>query len=547
MNPFENIQKIGEGTMGKVYLIKKKNTNEYYALKIIDRAIIERPDIRKSFERERQFLNELHNINIIKLYDVRETPSHYYLTLEYCNGGSLLKCLKKYIKMYGKPFSEEIVQYIMNQIVNGLKCIHQHSIIHRDLKLDNILVKFYSNEDIKNLNMMKTHIKISDFGISIKADLAFTAAGTPAYTDPLILKKLSARNDLKNSEGYDKSADIWSLGAMCYEMLLGRRVFNGRNIDDLSKKVEDGYYTVPFNLSKEVISFINGMLQYDPQKRLTIEKLSKHDFLKKNIKQFSKVNLDLFGSKVEKKGIKINIKKNQTIWDILNDEEKISAINRILNLQNYDEFSQCEDGVNRVSVPIFPVEGGLSKKNNNENQISNNAIESNFFGSELVPKSNNNSQNGSTKDDNTYKNNSLNSLNKNAINNNQKNVQKNYQNNFNNNSKMNIQNNYQNNFNNNSKMNIQNNSQNNASKIQNNFIKQFNNQNNYQIYQNVNYQAFPNNSPNQTYLYNSQYYNQNLTNNNQAYQNGNQIYNNNNQFYNNISNTSNQKYPDIYI
>ena len=88
----------------------------------------------------------------------------------------------------------------------------------------------------------------------------------------------------------------------------------------------------------------------------------------------------------------------------MNDEEKISAINRILNLQNYDEFSQCEDGVNRVSVPIFPVEGGLSKKNSDENQISNNAIESNLFGSELVPKSNNNSQNGSTKDDNTSEN-----------------------------------------------------------------------------------------------------------------------------------------------
>ena len=323
---------IGEGAMGKIYLAINKNDNKLYAIKVIDKTIAERRDIRNSIEKERKFLNELKHTNIILLNEVITTQNHCYIVLDYCNGDSLLKCLQKYKKKYKKPFKEEIVQYLMRQIVDGVKCIHQHYIIHRDLKLDNILVKFYRTEDLENLNMMKTRIKISDFGISIKADLAFTAAGTPLYADPIILAKMRARNDLKNSEGYDRSADIWSLGALCYEMLIGRNVFNGRNLDDLGKKVEDGNYSVPCNLSREVVSFLNGMLQYDTSKRLNIEQLSNHDFLKKDIKQFSKLNLDLFGSKVGEKGIKINIKKNQTVWDILNDEEKISAINRMLNL-----------------------------------------------------------------------------------------------------------------------------------------------------------------------------------------------------------------------
>ena len=120
------------------------------------------------------------------------------------------------MKKYNKLFSEEIVQYLMKQIVDGLQYIHQHGIIHRDMKLANILVKFSTKEDIEKKNMLKAKLKICDFGISIKAEEAFTAIGTLEYTDP-ILKKMNERNDLKYSKGYDKRADIWSLGVICYE------------------------------------------------------------------------------------------------------------------------------------------------------------------------------------------------------------------------------------------------------------------------------------------------------------------------------------------
>jgi serine/threonine protein kinase len=171
--------------------------------------------------------------------------------------------------------------------------------------------------------------------------------------DPFILKKLNERNDLLNSEGYDQSADIWSLGAMCYEMLMGKRVFTGRNIKDLYKKVEIGNYTLPTHLSKEVVSFINGMLQYDSSKRLTIEELSRHHFLTRKTKDFNTIDFVLVAEKLGTKGIYINTKKNETMWNIFNEETEVKLSNiptRILdkntfpdNLPGESEFESKND------------------------------------------------------------------------------------------------------------------------------------------------------------------------------------------------------------
>ena len=349
--------------MGEVFLSSKKDSKEYFATKKIDRKHADRPEVKRYFTNEIKILRNLKHNKIIRLVDLKQTPSHYYIVMEYCNGGSLLNCLNKYKKLYQKPFSEEIVQYLMRQIVSGLKYIHEHKIVHRDIKLDNILVKFYSEDDLKKLNMMKTHIKISDFGISIHLDdskLAYTALGSPAYMDPFILKKLNERNDLLNSEGYDQSADIWSLGAICYEMIIGKRVFTGRNIKDLYKKVEEGNYIVPTYLSKEVVSFINGMLQYDSQKRLTCEELSRHHFLTRNIKEFSPIDFELVKNKLETDGINFNIKNNTTLWKIFNEETegKLNSIPiRIL------DDKAIPDNQNNESEFVIP-----DNKNQNQNK-----------------------------------------------------------------------------------------------------------------------------------------------------------------------------------
>ena len=346
--------------MGEVFLSTKKDSKEFYATKKIDRKHADRPEVKRYFTNEINILKSLKHNKIIRLVDLKQTPSHYYIVMEYCNGGSLLSCLNKYKKLYKKPFSEEIVQYLMRQIVSGLKYIHRHKIVHRDIKLDNILVKFYSEDDLKKLNMMKTHIKICDFGISIHLDeskLAYTALGSPAY--------------------------------ICYEMLIGKRVFTGRNIKDLYKKVEEGNYIVPTYLSKEVVSFINGMLQYDSQKRLTCEELSRHRFLTRNTKEFSPIDFELVKNKLGNDGINFNTKNNTTMWNIFNEETegKLNSIPiRILDdkaipeSQNNENEFEIPDNINQnQNQNKYQQVISQSQKNNIYDPYNSNNINQQFY------------------------------------------------------------------------------------------------------------------------------------------------------------------------
>ena len=220
---------------------------------------------------------------------------------------------------HGKAFPEDIVQHLMRQIIDGIHYLHSQKIIHRDLKLDNIMVHFDSELDKENLNMMKAKIKIIDFGFATKLtaeknDLTYSAVGSPINMDPIILRKFSKKKDLNLNIGYDEKADIWSIGTVCYELLIGKAVFNAKTMNDLVDKVEKGSYQIPKTVSTEVVSFLNGMLQYDSKYRLNSEELLKHPFLTKNVSEFTKMNT----TKALKKENKDNdIQKNNSIWSIL--------------------------------------------------------------------------------------------------------------------------------------------------------------------------------------------------------------------------------------
>ena len=144
--------------------------------------------------------------------------------------------------------------------------------------------------------------------------------------DPVLLKKLVATNGISNLIGYDEKADIWSLGTVCYEMLIGQGVFNAQNMVELVNKVEFGNYHVPTNLSKEVVSFLNGMLQYSAKNRLSAEQLSRHYFLTKNISEFKHIDLTKVCHKIDGNGLNINIKRNHSIWAIFKEEDEKALI-----------------------------------------------------------------------------------------------------------------------------------------------------------------------------------------------------------------------------
>ena len=333
---------LGKGAFGEVYLTSRKGDDKKkYATKKIDREEVEKGEGIKYLKNEIIILQYLRHPNIVRFEEVKKTKKHYYIVMEYCNGGELSKALEKYIEKYGKPFSEEIVQHLMRQIIDAFKFMHERKIIHRDVKLDNILLNYETEEDKKNLNLMKAQVKIIDFGFSCKIDksgLQFTALGSPINMDPIILKKLNSSSKKERQLGYNQKADIWSLGTICYEMLIGKSAFDADDMEDLVNKIENGSYNVPTNLSHEVVSFLNGMLQYEGNNRLTADQLSRHSFLTKNVKDFTPLSLN-------KTNKVMNTKKlNQSIWAIFgaNDENKLMNIAGNEFVKPIDEKEELE-------------------------------------------------------------------------------------------------------------------------------------------------------------------------------------------------------------
>ena len=347
------IKSIGKGAFGEVYLTSKQGSKEKYATKKIDKKYAANPKAKKYLDNEIEILKEVDHPNIIKLYKVHETTQFYYLVTEYCNGGSLSDCLEDYKKKYKRPFPEETVQYLMRQIVSAIYYLHKKNILHRDIKLDNILVNFDSEEDKKDKNMKKVNVKIIDFGFARHLDpsqLAYSTLGSPINMDPGILRKL---NKMENSRdyGYDQKADIWSLGTICYEMLIGKCTFDAESMRELVSKVEKGNYFLPTYLSKEAVSFLNGMLQYDLKKRLSAEQLYNHKFLTKQYSELNRIDLKEASKNIVGSRLRINSKKNQSIWVIFETDEEN-------NLDNVSAEMYTQPKNNEKNITINPIIGG---------------------------------------------------------------------------------------------------------------------------------------------------------------------------------------------
>lgn len=351
---------LGKGAFGEVYITSKQGTQEKFATKKIDKKFARNPKAKKYIDNEIKILKSIEHENIIKLYDQLETSQYYFLVTEYCNGGGLSDCLEYHINQYHKPFSEEVVQYLMRQIVSGIRYLHSKHILHRDIKLDNILVKFDTEEDKQKKNMLKAKVKIIDFGFARYLDpkeLAFSTLGSPINMEPGILRKLNKMENSRNY-GYDEKADIWSLGTICYEMLIGHCTFDASSMKELLSKVEAGNYLLPTSISKEAASFLNGMLQYDPKQRLNAEKLYSHHFLTKDYKSLTKMNLNNVQKHLYGANLKINSKKNQnSIWVIFEEEESLDSISGgdMISTEDNDKTIVDDEKPKPIIEPIKTV------------------------------------------------------------------------------------------------------------------------------------------------------------------------------------------------
>ena len=340
---YKFIKLLGSGSFGEVYLTELEGNPELLATKVMDLNQNKSKQLLKYLNYELSIMKELNNHpNIIRLYNTFNSPHHCYVVMEYCNGGSLSDCLMK----YGKPFPQEIIQYFMRQIVEGLKYIHSKRIIHRDIKMDNILIKYKNKEDLLNFRLLKSEIKIIDFGLATKLGpdgYAYTFIGSPINMDPLILEGYNEDGKLEKLQKYNEKADIWSLGTICYQMLTGDTVFKVDNFQELIHAARAGIYHIPVkdDLTNEMISFIFSMLQYYGDCRSSAEEISQHDFLRKNVKDFVKVDLTKLGEKISNGYIIINSKNYGPIINF-NDQEKVfissnNKDNEIINLENIEK------------------------------------------------------------------------------------------------------------------------------------------------------------------------------------------------------------------
>ena len=385
------IKSIGKGAFGEVFLTTKRGTQQQFATKKVQKSVALDEKVKKYFNNEIYILKNVNHPNIIKLHEIKQTLNNFYLVFDLCNGGGLSNCLEKYMKNNGnKPFTQEIVQHIMRQLVSGLQYLHNNKILHRDLKSDNVLVNFEKEEDKKNFDLLKCVVKIIDFGFAryLENDtLAQSVLGSPINMDPQILMKMR-KIDNNQSFGYDQKADIWSLGTICYEILIGTPPFDATSYEELTSKIQRGNYKIPNNLqlSVEAVSFLNAMLQYDPKQRLDINQLAKHKFLTLNSKEFTPLSLKKVQQRFSNNDLTMNTKNiTQSVLSIFEiNEGSIDDIEPGMIDPKAPNYSGENKGiVDKIDDPL----GNMNKQ----------------FGNMVI----NNTENGK-KNDNVMKNNNKN-------------------------------------------------------------------------------------------------------------------------------------------
>lgn len=256
VGPYELKSILGKGMFGTVYLGRHTPSNNKIAVKVISKETL-KPELQIRLEQEILCQRSVSSENIVKLIDVQKTENNFYLVLEYCEGGDL----GNFIKQNG-PVTEKIAQKWMQQITEGFKVLQKKNIIHRDLKLQNILM---------TENTTSAVLKLADFGLSrfLEDDLATTWVGTPLYMAPEVLK----------CEEYGSKADIWSLGLVLYEILTGElpiKVQKREQIPSAQKSLK----SLPEFLSDDCKDLLSKLLEYDSHKRISFEEIFIHPFIR---------------------------------------------------------------------------------------------------------------------------------------------------------------------------------------------------------------------------------------------------------------------------
>ena len=275
---YKILSKLGAGAYGTVYLAQNVLTKNNVAMKRIDK---DSEDLLTDNEiiDEIEILKKLDHPDIVKIIEFYNTRDAYYIINDYCQDGELYNQITK-------RFNETQIAVMFKQIFSGLSYLHSNNIIHRDLKLENILIS--DIEKIDDLELFD--IKIIDFGTAKIYDKSHkkqkAIVGSSYYIAPEVLKR-----------NYDEKCDMWSCGVILYMLLVGHAPFDGETDEDIIKSIKVGVYKKNEDRylkgSEELKDLISNLLKMDPKERLSAKEALNHNF-------FIKANANLIYQNISK-------------------------------------------------------------------------------------------------------------------------------------------------------------------------------------------------------------------------------------------------------
>jgi serine/threonine protein kinase len=254
---FEVQQLLGNGAFGKVYLARHRHDDQLYALKVLNKKKLFAKKQLKYAVGEASILKRVDSPFIVKLYYAFQTPGNLYMALDHCALGDLSELIAA-----REQLQEKTARFVIAQLVLAIEYLHRLGILYRDLKPENILID------------REGYIKLTDFGLSRENSFATSFCGSPAYLSPEMLEK----------KGVGQSSDIYGIGCVLYEMVVGEPPFFNEDMGTLFENIKTAKLRFPSDLTIEVRSLISRLLERDLSKRLGVRdigEIKQHDFFRK--------------------------------------------------------------------------------------------------------------------------------------------------------------------------------------------------------------------------------------------------------------------------
>ncbi|XP_008840856.1 aurora kinase A [Nannospalax galili] len=257
LEDFDIGRPLGKGKFGNVYLAREKQSKFILALKVLFKAQLEKAGVEHQLRREVEIQSHLRHPNILRLYGYFHDATRVYLILEYAPLGTVYRELQKHSK-----FDEQRTATYITELANALSYCHSKRVIHRDIKPENLLLG--SNGELK----------IADFGWSVHAPSSrrTTLCGTLDYLPPEMIE----------GRMHDEKVDLWSLGVLCYEFLVGMPPFEAQTHQETYKRISRVEFTFPDFVTEGARDLISRLLKHNASQRLTLAEVLEHPWVTAN-------------------------------------------------------------------------------------------------------------------------------------------------------------------------------------------------------------------------------------------------------------------------